>query len=346
MFDSIFNMFSKDLAIDLGTANILVYIKGKGIVINESSVVAVNKKDGSDVVAVGAEAKTMCGRTPDGIEAVRPIKDGVITNFDVTEKMLTYFIDKVNGKKSMKPLVIVCVPFGITEVERRAVHEAASTAGARKVYLIEEPMAAAIGSGLPVADAVGSMIVDIGGGTTEVAMISLKGIVHSQSIRVGGDKMDEAIIAYAKKNYNLSIGERTAEQIKISIGSAISTGENYRMEIRGRDLIGGLPKTIYITEDEVVEALAEPIKQVVEVIKQALEKAPPELASDIVDRGITLAGGGALLKNLDVLLRKETGLPVMLAEDPLAAVAKGTGKVLENIEEYREVLIDMDRLRA
>jgi len=283
----------------------------------------------------------MCGRTPDGIEAVRPIKDGVITNFDVTEKMLTYFIDKVNGKKSMKPLVIVCVPFGITEVERRAVHEAASTAGARKVYLIEEPMAAAIGSGLPVADAVGSMIVDIGGGTTEVAMISLKGIVHSQSIRVGGDKMDEAIIAYAKKNYNLSIGERTAEQIKISIGSAISTGENYRMEIRGRDLIGGLPKTIYITEDEVVEALAEPIKQVVEVIKQALEKAPPELASDIVDRGITLAGGGALLKNLDVLLRKETGLPVMLAEDPLAAVAKGTGKVLENIEEYREVLIEM-----
>ena len=341
MFDSIFNMFSKDLAIDLGTANILVYIKGKGIIINESSVVAVNKKDGSEVVAVGAEAKTMCGRTPDGIEAVRPIKDGVITNFDVTERMLAYFIEKVNGKKSMKPLVIVCVPFGITEVERRAVHEAASSAGARKVYLIEEPMAAAIGSGLPVADAVGSMIVDIGGGTTEVAMISLKGIVHSQSIRVGGDKMDEAIIAYAKKNYNLSIGERTAEQIKISIGSAISTGENYRMEIRGRDLIGGLPKTIYITEDEVVEALAEPIKQVVEVIKQALEKAPPELASDIVDRGITLAGGGALLKNLDVLLRKETGLPVMLAEDPLAAVAKGTGKVLENIEEYREVLIEM-----
>ena len=341
MFDSIFNMFSKDLAIDLGTANVLVYIKGKGIVINESSVVAVNKKDGSEVVAVGAEAKTMCGRTPDGIEAVRPIKDGVITNFDVTERMLAYFIEKVNGKKSMKPLVIVCVPFGITEVERRAVHEAASSAGARKVYLIEEPMAAAIGAGLPVADAVGSMIVDIGGGTTEVAMISLKGIVHSQSIRVGGDKMDEAIIAYAKKNYNLSIGERTAEQIKISIGSAISTGENYRMEIRGRDLIGGLPKTIYITEDEVVEALAEPIKQVVEVIKQALEKAPPELASDIVDRGITLAGGGALLKNLDVLLRKETGLPVMLAEDPLAAVAKGTGKVLENVDEYREVLIEM-----
>ena len=339
MFDSIFKVFSKDLAIDLGTANILVFVKGKGITINESSVVAV--KDGSDVVAVGAEAKTMCGRTPDGITAVRPIKDGVITNFDVTEKMLAYFIEKVNGKNRMKPLVIVCVPFGITEVERRAVHEAASSAGARKVYLIEEPMAAAIGAGLPVADAVGSMIVDIGGGTTEVAMISLKGIVHSQSIRVGGDKMDEAIIAYAKKNYNLSIGERTAEQIKISIGSAISTGENYRMEIRGRDIIGGLPKTIYITEDEVVEALAEPIKQVVEVIKQSLEKAPPELAADIVDRGITLAGGGALLKNLDVLLRKETGLPVMLAEDPLAAVAKGTGKVLENVEEYREVLIEM-----
>ncbi|MDR2337730.1 MAG: rod shape-determining protein [Deltaproteobacteria bacterium] len=340
-----FSIFrSRDLAIDLGTANILVYVKGKGIVINEPSVVAVqtDNKDDAKIVQVGVEAKNMCGRTPDKISAVRPIKDGVITDFKVTKKMLSHFIKKAQGNNNFKPLVVICIPYGITNVEKRAVIEAAEIAGAKSVHLIEEPMASAIGAGLPVDSAIGSMIVDIGGGTTEVAVISLKGIVYSQSIRVGGDKMDEAIIAYVKKSYNLSIGERTAEQIKISIGSAISTGENYRMEIRGRDLIGGLPKTIYITEDEVVEALSDPIKQIVESIKQSLEKTPPELAADIVDRGITLAGGGSLLKNLDALLRKETGLPVILADDPLTCVIRGTGKVLENLEYYEEVFVEDD----
>ncbi len=340
-----FLSLSRDLAVDLGTANILVYVKGKGVIINEPSVVAVrtSSKDDKDIEKVGIEAKNMCGRTPDGIEAIRPIKDGVITDFEVTKKMLAYFIKKAQGNKNLRPTIVVCVPYGITEVEKRAVGNAAYEAGAKRVYLIDEPMASAIGAGLPVTEAVGSMIVDIGGGTTEVAVISLKGIVYSQSIRIGGDKMDDSIIAYVKKNYNLSIGERTAEQIKISIGSAVSTGENYRMEIRGRDLIGGLPKTIYITEDEVAEALSEPIKQIVESIRQSLEKTPPELAADIVDRGITISGGGSLLKNLDVLLRKETGLPVVLAEDPLTSVIRGTGKVLENIDEYMEdVLIEAD----
>lgn len=340
MFDAIFGLFSSDLAIDLGTANTLVYVKGKGIVSNEPSVVAIRKngREGKRVVAVGHEAKNMCGRTPDGIVAIRPMKDGVIADFEITEEMLRYFIQKVHNRHAwVRPRVVICVPFGITEVEKRAVRESAESAGARDVYIIKEPMAAAIGAGLPITEAVGSMIVDIGGGTTEVAVISLKGIVYSESVRIGGDKMDEAIMNFVKKSYNLSIGERTAEQIKISIGSALPTGESHKVEIRGRDLVGGLPKTIKIAEEEVVEALSEPVKAIVEVVKQALERTPPELASDIVDRGITLAGGGALLKNLDVLLRKETGLPVVLADDPLTAVVMGSGKILDNLELFREV---------
>ena len=341
MFDAIFGLFSNDLAIDLGTANTLVYVKGKGIVSNEPSVVAIRKnaRDGKRVVAVGHEAKNMCGRTPDGIIAIRPMKDGVIADFEITEEMLRYFIQKVHNRRALvRPRVVICVPFGITEVEKRAVRESAESAGARDVYIVKEPMAAAIGAGLPITEAVGSMIVDIGGGTTEVAVISLKGIVYSESVRLGGDKMDEAIMNFVKKSYNLSIGERTAEQIKISIGSALPTGESHKVEIRGRDLIGGLPKTIKISEEEVVEALSEPVRQIVEVVKQALERTPPELASDIVDRGITLAGGGALLKNLDALLRKETGLPVVLAEDPLTAVVVGSGKILDNLELFRDVI--------
>lgn len=342
MFDSLLGLFSNDLAIDLGTANTLVYVKGKGIVTNEPSVVAVqqNGREARKIVAVGKEAKDMCGRTPTGIIAVRPMRDGVIADFEITEEMLRYFIQKVHNRKALvRPRVIVCVPFGITEVEKRAVRESAESAGAREVYLVEEPMAAAIGAGLPVTEACGSMIVDIGGGTTEVAVISLKGIVYSQSLRVGGDKMDEAIINYVKRSYNLSIGERTAEQIKIAIGAAIPTGDNHSVEIRGRDLVGGLPKTIEICEDEVRDALSEPVKQIVEVVRQALERTPPELAADIMDRGITLAGGGALLRNLDILLRQETGLPVVLAEDPLTAVVVGSGKILDHLELLKDVTI-------
>ncbi|MCC6933758.1 MAG: rod shape-determining protein [Deltaproteobacteria bacterium] len=342
MFNSLFGLFSSDLAIDLGTANTLVYVKGKGIVSNEPSVVAVRKngRNGSRVVAVGAEAKNMCGRTPEGIAAVRPMRDGVIADFEVTEEMLRYFIRKVHSRRTLiRPRVIICVPFGITEVEKRAVRESAESAGAREVYLVEEPMAAAIGAGMPITEAVGSMIVDIGGGTTEVAVISLKGIVYSESVRIGGDKMDEAIVNYIKKAYGLSIGETTAERIKISIGSAITTGENHRIEIRGRDLVGGLPKTIKISEEEIAEALAEPVKQIVETVKQALERTPPELASDIVDHGITLVGGGSLLRNLDVLLRKETGLPIVLAEDPLTAVVVGSGTILDHLDVYKDVTL-------
>lgn len=342
MFNSLLGAFSTDLAIDLGTANTLVYVKGRGIVSNEPSVVAVqqNGRDGRRVVAVGLEAKNMFGRTPSGISAVRPMKDGVIADFEVTEEMLRYFIQKVHKRKSfVRPRVIVCVPFGITEVEKRAVRESAESAGAREVFLVEEPMAAAIGSGLPVTEPCGSMIVDIGGGTTEVAVISLKGIVYSQSIRVGGDKMDDAIVNYIKRTYNLFIGERTAEQIKISIGSALPTGDNHRVEITGRDLVGGLPKRIEISEEEVREALIEPLKQIIEVVRQALERTPPELASDIVDRGITLAGGGALLRNLDILLQRETNLPVVLAEDPLTAVVVGSGRILDNMELLKDVTI-------
>lgn len=342
MLNSLFGSFSSDLAIDLGTANTLIYVKGKGIVSSEPSVVAVQKngRNSRKVVAVGAEAKSMAGRTPLGITAIRPMKDGVIADFEITEEMLRYFIQKVHNRKSfIRPRVIICVPFGITEVEKRAVKESAESAGAREVFLVEEPMAAAIGAGLPVTEASGSMIVDIGGGTTEVAVISLKGIVYSQSARVGGDKMDDAIVNYVKRNYNLSIGDRTAEQLKISLATAIPTGEEHRIAIRGRDLIGGLPKTIEISESEVSEAIQEPLRQIVEVVRQVLEHTPPELASDIVDRGITLAGGGALLRNLDRLIEHETGLPVMIAEDPLASVVVGSGRILDNLELLKDVTI-------
>ena len=342
MFDALLGMFSNDLAIDLGTANTLIYVKGKGIVSNEPSVVAVqqNGREARKVVAVGTEAKAMCGRTPVGITAVRPMKDGVIADFEVTEEMLRYFIQKAHNRRALvRPRVIVCVPFGITEVEKRAVRESTESAGAREVFLVEEPMAAAIGAGLPVTEACGSMIVDIGGGTTEVAVISLKGIVYSESIRVGGDKMDEAVINYIRRSYNLAIGERTAEQIKISLGTALPTGEDRRVEITGRDLVGGLPKTIEISEEEVREALAEPLKQIVEVVRLVLERTPAELASDIVDRGVTLAGGGALLRNLDVLLHQATGLPVVLADDPLTAVVVGSGRILDRLDLFKDVTI-------
>lgn len=340
MFNALFGAFSSDLAIDLGTANTLIYVKGRGIVANEPSVVAVQtgKNFSRKVVAVGQEAKNMFGRTPEGITAVRPMKDGVIADFEVTEEMLRFFIRQVHNRKALiRPRVIVCVPYGITEVEKRAVRESAESAGAREVHLVVEPMAAAIGAGLPVTEACGSMIVDIGGGTTEVAVISLRGIVYSQSIRVGGDKMDEAIINYIKRNFNLLIGDRTAEQLKLSLGSAMSTGENRAMQVTGRDLVEGLPKTISVTEEDIREALIEPIKQIVEVIRQVLERTPAELASDIVERGVTLAGGGALLRNIDRLLSEITGLSVVLAEDPLTAVVMGSGKILDNPVLLKEV---------
>ena len=344
MLDFLLGAFSTDLAIDLGTANTLIWVKGKGIVANEPSVVAVrdarNGRESRTVVAVGTEAKHMFGRTPAGITAVRPMKDGVIADFEITEEMLSYFIQKAHHRKTLvRPRVIICVPYGITEVEKRAVKESAESAGAREVYLVTEPMAAAIGAGLPITEACGSMIVDIGGGTTEVAVISLKGIVYSQSIRVGGDRMDEAISNYVKRNYNLAIGERTAEQLKISLGTAIATGDNHTVEVTGRDLVGGLPRSVEVSEDEVREALSEPIKQIVEVIRQVLERTPAELASDIVDRGITLAGGGALLRNLDKMIQESTGLPVVLAEDPLTAVVVGSGKILDNLELLKDVTI-------
>jgi rod shape-determining protein MreB len=342
MFSALLGAFSNDLAIDLGTANTLIYVKGRGVVANEPSVVAVQngKFSAKKVVAVGREAKNMCGRTPEGITAIRPMKDGVIADFEVTEEMLRYFIQQAHNRRSLvRPRVIVCVPYGITEVEKRAVKESAESAGAREVFLVVEPMAAAIGAGLPVTEACGSMIVDIGGGTTEVAVISLKGIVYSQSIRVGGDKMDEAIINYVKRNFNLAIGDRTAEHLKITLGSAMGTGENRGLDITGRDLVEGLPKTVNITEEDIREALIEPIKQIVEVIRQVLERTPAELASDIVERGVTLAGGGALLKNLDRLLSEVTGLPVILAEDPLLAVVIGSGKILDDPELLKEVTL-------
>jgi len=342
MLSSIMGLFSTDLAIDLGTANTLVYVKGKGVISNEPSVVAVerNGKNVKRVVAVGSEAKSMCGRTPGTVTAVRPLKDGVIADFEVTEEMLRYFIQKAHHRRTLiRPRVIICVPFGITEVEKRAVRESAESAGAREVFLVEEPMAAAIGAGLPVTEACGSMIVDIGGGTTEVAVISLKGIVYSQSLRVGGDKMDDAIVSYIKRNYNLCIGEQTAERIKIAIGAALPTGENHKIQISGRNLISGLPQSIEISEDEVREALSEPIKQIVQVVKHSLEHTPPELSSDIMDRGITLSGGGALLKNLDTLLRYETGLPVVIADDPLSAVVLGSGKILDQLELFKDTTL-------
>jgi rod shape-determining protein MreB and related proteins len=342
ILDSILGLFSNDLAIDLGTANTLIYVRGEGVVCNEPSVVAVHEENrtGRRVVAVGAEAKKMLGRTPGNIKAIRPLKDGVIADFEITEAMLRYFIRKIHNRKTfVRPRIVICVPFGITEVEKRAVRESAESAGAREVYLVEEPMAAAIGAGLPITEPTGNMIVDIGGGTTEVAVISLAGIVFSKSVRVGGDKMDEAIVQYVKRKYNLLIGERTAELIKITIGSAYPGGELQMMEIKGRDLVAGVPKTVEITDEEIRDSLLEPINQIVEAVRIGLERTPPELASDIVDRGIVLAGGGALLRNLDTLLREETGLPVTLADDPLSAVVMGAGKVLDELSLLKEVAI-------
>jgi len=343
LLDSVLGLFSNDLAIDLGTANTLVYVKGKGVVTNEPSVVAVHKdsRGQKKVVAVGEDAKRMLGRTPGHIMAIRPMRGGVIADFDVTEAMLRHFIRKAhNDRKTLvRPRIIIGVPFGITEVEKRAVRESAETAGAREIYLIEEPMAAAIGAGLPITEPSGNMIVDIGGGTTEVAIISLAGIVQSQSIRVAGDKMDEALVSYMKKKYNLLIGEKSAEIIKINIGTAYPTEDKKSMEVKGRDLVSGIPKIIEINGEEVREALQEPIAAIVEAIKMALERTPPELAADIVDKGIVLAGGGSLLRNMDVLLREETGLPVMLAEDPISCVVLGAGKALDEIELLKQVAI-------
>jgi len=343
ILDKIFGLFSSDLAIDLGTANTLVYVKGKGIVCAEPSVVAVQKdsKGMKKVLAVGREAKEMLGRTPGNIEAIRPMKDGVIADFEITEAMLRYFIRKVHNRKNLvRPRIIICVPFGITEVERRAVRESAQCAGAREVYLIEEPMAAAIGAGLPITEATGNMIVDIGGGTTEVAVISLAGIVFSQSVRVAGDKMDEAIIQYIKRKYNLLIGERTAEMVKIAIGNAYPNGEPKTIEIKGRDLVAGVPRVMLVNSDEIREAITEPVNAIVEAVRIALEKTPPELAADIVDKGIVLTGGGALLKNLDVLIREETGLPVTIGEDPLSAVVLGTGRALDELDSLRGITVN------
>ncbi len=342
ILDPILGWFSSDLAIDLGTANTLVYVKGRGIVLSEPSVVAV-RKDGrgtNKVLAVGKEAKMMLGRTPGNIVAIRPMKDGVIADFEITETMLRHFIRKVHNRRSLiRPRIIVCVPSGITQVEKRAVRESAESAGAREVFLIEEPMAAAIGAGLPITEPTSNMVLDIGGGTTEVAVISLAGIVYSKSVRVGGDKMDEAILQHIKRKYNLLIGERTAELIKTTIGNAFAGDKVERMQIKGRDLVSGIPKIIEIDSDEVREAISEQIETIVETVKIALEQTPPELAADIVDRGIVLTGGGALLQNLDKLLREETGLPITITEDPLSTVVLGSGKALDNLDILREVMI-------
>ncbi|MBO8137257.1 MAG: rod shape-determining protein [Desulfotomaculum sp.] len=338
-------LFSKDMGIDLGTANSLVYVKGKGIVLREPSVVAIQKET-NQVLAVGEEAKQMIGRTPGNIVAIRPMKDGVIADFDTTQSMIKYFINKaLRGRTFLvKPRVVVSVPSGVTAVEERAVREAALQAGAREAYLIEEPMAAAIGAGLPVHEPTGNMIVDIGGGTTEVAVISLGGIVTSRSIRVAGDEMDEAIIQHVKRTYNLMIGERTAEEIKINIGTAYPLKSTETYEVRGRDLVSGLPKTVTVTSEEIYKALSEPVTSILEAIKVTLEKTPPELSADIMDRGIMMAGGGSLLRGLDRLISEQTGMPVHLTEEPLIAVAYGAGKVLENIAILRRVLIQPKKL--
>jgi len=341
--DPILGWFSNDLAIDLGTANTLVYVKGKGIVLSEPSVVAVRKndRDRSRVLAVGREAKMMLGRTPGNIVAIRPMKDGVIADFEITEAMLRHFIRKVHNRRSLiRPRIIICVPSGITPVEKRAVRESAESAGAREVYLIEEPMAAAIGAGLPITEPICNMVVDIGGGTSEVAVISLAGIVYAKSVRVGGDKMDEAILQYVKRTYNLLIGERTAEIIKTTIGNAYPGPETETMDVKGRDLVTGIPKIININSDEVRQAIQEQIDSIVAAVKTALEQTPPELAADIVDRGIYLTGGGALLKNLDILLNQETGLPIKIADDPLSTVVLGSGRALDNLNILKEVMVD------
>jgi rod shape-determining protein MreB and related proteins len=337
----ILGLFSNDLAIDLGTANTLVYVRGKGIVLTEPSVVAVRRdaRGQNRVVAVGRDAKMMLGKTPGNITAIRPMKDGVIADFEVAEAMLRFFIRKVhNRRKLIRPRVMICIPSGVTQVEKRAVRESAESAGAHEVYLIEEPMAAAIGAGLPITEPVCNMVVDIGGGTTEVAVISLAGIVYSRSVRVGGDKMDLAVLQHIKRKYNLLIGERTAELIKTTIGNAYPLGESETMAIKGRDLVSGIPKTVEVNSDEIRESIQEQIDSILETIKVALEQTPPELAGDIVDRGIVLTGGGALLKNLDHFLRLHTGLPIMLTEDPLSTVVIGSGKALEDIEILKDVL--------
>jgi rod shape-determining protein MreB len=327
-----FNGFGgRDMAVDLGTANTLVYVRGRGIVLSEPSVVAIDERSG-EVHAVGVEAKRMLGRTPGTISAIRPLKDGVIADFDVTEQMLRHFIQKVHQHRFAHPRVVVCVPSGVTGVEKRAVEEATLSAGAREAHLIEEPMAAAIGAGLPVSEPTGNMIVDIGGGTTEVAVISLGGIVVSQSLRVGGDEMDEAIIGHVKKEYKLLIGQQTAEEIKLEIGSAFDMREEFHAEVRGRDMLTGLPKTVVLSSEEVRHALEEPVSQIVDAIRSTLDKTPPELAADIMDRGIVLAGGGALLAGLDERLRHETHMPSHLAESPLTCVAVGSGRSLEVLE--------------
>lgn len=338
-------VFARDIGIDLGTANTLVHVKGRGIVVREPSVVAINKKSNT-ILAVGDDAKNMIGRTPGDVVAIRPMKDGVIADFDVTQSMLRYFIKKAISTGFMsKPRVVICVPSGVTEVEKRAVEEATLQAGAKEAYLIEEPMAAAIGASLPVEEPSGSMIVDIGGGTSEVAVISLGGIVTSKSLRIAGDEFDEAIVHYVKKEYNLMIGERSAETIKMTIGAAYPKPKEEFMEVRGRDLITGLPKNLTISSAEIIEALKEPINAIVDSIKYTLEKTPPELASDIMDRGIMLAGGGALLSGLDKLIKEETGMPVSVAENPLDCVAIGAGKVLDEIETLKKVLISPRKLK-
>jgi rod shape-determining protein MreB len=340
LFNVVAGFFSNDMAVDLGTANTLVYVKGEGIVLNEPSIVAIHQADNT-VLAVGKEAKAMLGRTPGNIVAIRPLKDGVIADFDVTEKMLGYFIRRVHKRRALvRPRIVIGVPSGITQVEKRAVRDSAMQAGAREVYLIEEPMAAAIGAGMPITEPGGNMIVDIGGGTTEVAVISLSGIVYSRSVRIAGDEMDEAIVQYIRKNYNLLVGERRAEEIKIKLGSAYPIdGERRTVEVKGRDLIDGIPKTIVIGDDEIREALREPIMTIVDAVRTALERTPPELAADIVDKGIVVTGGGALLKGLDLLLRQETNLPITIADDPLSCVALGTGKVLDELDLLKKVAI-------
>ena len=344
LFDYILGAISNDLAIDLGTANTLVYVKGKGIVLDEPSVVAVHRdlRGTKKILAVGVDAKRMLGKTPGNIVAIRPMKDGVIADFEITEAMLRHFILRVHNRRTfVRPRIIISIPSGITPVERRAVKETAESAGAREVYLIEEPMAAAIGAGLPITEPVSSMVVDIGGGTTEVAVISLAGIVYSKSVRVAGDRIDAAIVQYMKRKYSLLIGERTGEMIKITIGCAYPENELKTVDVKGRDLISGIPKIVEINSEEVMEAMAEPVGVIINAVRDALENAPPELAGDIVDRGIVLAGGGALLRNLDALLREETGLPITIADDPLSVVVRGAGRALDELDLLKEVTIQL-----
>jgi rod shape-determining protein MreB and related proteins len=341
--EGITGFLGRDMAVDLGTANTLVYVRGRGIVLNEPSVVAVNTVTGA-ILAVGAEAKRMIGRTPSHIRAIRPLKDGVIADFDITEKMLRYFIQKVHHRRFLaKPRVVVCVPSGITSVEQRAVEEATISAGARAAFIIEEPMAAAIGAGLPIHEPRGNMVVDIGGGTTEVAVISLGGVVTSTSVRVGGDELDEAIIQFVKKEFSVQLGERTAEAIKLAVGSAFPTADEMIAEIKGRDLVSGLPKTIHVTSEEIRRALEEPVNAIIDAVKNTLDRCPPELSADIMDKGVVLTGGGALLKGLDERLKHETGMPIHIADQPLSCVAIGSGKCLEEFEVLKRVLVSSNR---